>query len=136
MMSILKSRLVLLAPALLGGLACSNANDSNPIAPAALVSSPSPIRGELTVCKVGSNANFSLAVIGVSQGGFALTDGQCALVWTQSGPADNVTVTEIPSTATLDSIVGAGIRGSISDAATHLELVCAPGGTTRRGAHG
>ena len=115
MMSILKSRLLLLAPALLGGLACSDANDSNPIAPAALVSSPTPVRGELTVCKVGSDATFSLAVNGVSQGGFALADGQCALVWTGAGAADNVTVTELPSTATLDSIVGTGIRGSTSD---------------------
>lgn len=107
--------MALLGTVLLAGLACSEAGDSNPIAPAALVTTPTPVRGELTVCKVGSDANFSLQVNGVSQGGFALTDGQCALVWNNLGAADNVTVTELPGSATLDSLVGVGIRGSTSD---------------------
>ena len=107
--------LILLGPVLIGSLACSEVQDTNPIAPAAVVGSPTPVRGELTVCKIGADGSFSLDVNGVSQGGFALTDGQCALVWSSSGPAVDVMVTELPSTATLDSIVGIGIRGSLSD---------------------
>ncbi|MDZ4865542.1 MAG: SdrD B-like domain-containing protein [Gemmatimonadota bacterium] len=105
-----------LGTVLLAGLACSEIGDSNPIAPAALTGSPTPVKGELTVCKIGSDASFSLTVNGVSQGGFGLTDGQCALVYSSlANPANNVTVTELPSGATLDSIVGVGIRGAQND---------------------
>ncbi len=108
--------ITLLGTVLLAGLACSEAGDSNPIAPAALTGTPTPVKGELTVCKVGSDADFSLTVNGISAGGFSLTDGQCALVYSsQANPADNVTVTELPSGATLDSIVGVGIRGAQND---------------------
>ena len=70
---------------------------------------PSPVVGELTVCKVGSSASFSTSFGST----FSLNDGECVLADQQPiPPGHDVTVTEnVPSGTQLDSINGIGAHG-------------------------
>jgi hypothetical protein len=101
-------------------------------APASIMASPpNPVRAELTVCKYGSNANFTMLVSGLPAGGFSLLDGECALVYSNTGTAVPVTVAETPDSSFVhDSTVGYRIIGALSDTTPRVDTLLITSGNS------
>ncbi len=95
----------------LAALGCQAGDVTSPAGPE-FVLSGSNARTHVEVCKYGSGASFSWTVNGTAQTGFALTDGECQTIYTNSAagtaatPID-VAVTEVSADAgyALDHIV-------------------------------
>src|SRR5262249_31673965 len=75
------------------------------------LSIPTPVIEQLTVCKSGSDATFSITVNGVAGSDFTVHDGECVLADTrpvgQLAHTDVITE-QVPAGTVLDSIVDNG----------------------------